>query len=358
MMAQALWVKKDSLADTQIVDQPDAPLAAGAVRLAIQSFAVTANNVTYAVIGDMFHYWNFFPAADGWGVVPMWGHAVVIQSNCPEIAVGERVYGYLPTATQLDVIPGKISDSGFTDMAQHRQPMSAIYNQYNRLAADPQHNAAHEDARMIFSPLFTTGFLIADFYQRNHWFGAQALIMTSASSKTAMGLAHCAKIAAPDVRRIGLTAAHNVEFVTRSGLYDDVIAYGAVATLPVQPAVSVDFAGNATVLRAIHTRFGDQLRFSSTVGMTHVGARAGEGTPLPGPQPQLFFAPSEALETIKALGQEGFAAAMGAAWRGFLDTAARTVTIAHLNGLPAARDVFLKTLAGQQSPETGIVIRL
>ena len=36
-MAQALWVKKDSLAETQMVDLPDAPLAEGAVRLTIQS---------------------------------------------------------------------------------------------------------------------------------------------------------------------------------------------------------------------------------------------------------------------------------------------------------------------------------
>ena len=338
-MAQALWVKKDALAETQIVDLPDTPLAEGAVRLAIQSFAVTANNVTYAVIGDMFHYWNFFPAPEDWGIVPMWGHAIVTHSNCPDISVGERVYGYLPTATQLDVVPGKISAGGFTDMAEHRQPMSAIYNQYNRLAADPQHSPAHEDARMIFSPLFTTGFLIADFYQRNNWFGAQALIMTSASSKTAMGLAHCAKAAAQQIRRIGLTSARNMEFVAQTGLYDDVISYDAVSTLAVQPAVSGDFAGNAAVLRAIHTHFGDQLRFSSTVGMTHVGARAGEGTPLPGPH-------THWNRGGQRLG------------RSFLGTAARSVKTQHLAGLTAARDVFLKTLAGDQSPDTGIVIQL
>ena len=357
-MAQALWVKRDSLAETQMVDLPDAPLAEGAVRLTIQSFAVTANNVTYAVIGDMFQYWNFFPATDGWGVVPMWGHAIVTQSNCPEIAVGERVYGYLPTATTLDVIPGKISAGGFTDMAQHRQPMSPFYNQYSRLAADPEHDPAHEDARMIFGPLFKTGFLIADFYQRNDWFGAHALIMTSASSKTAMALAHCAKLVSPAVRRIGLTSAANSAFVAASGLYDQVIAYDAIGSLPVQPAVSVDFAGNAAVLRAIHGHFANDLRFSSTVGMTHVAARAGEGTPLPGPQPQLFFAPTEALETIKVLGPAGFAEAVGGAWASFIADTSRFVRVAHHSGLAAARDVFLKTLAGDQSPETGIVIRL
>lgn len=236
--------------------------------------------------------------------------------------------------------------------------MSPFYNQYSRLAADPEHDPAHEDARMIFGPLFKTGFLIADFYQRNDWFGAQELIMTSASSKTAMALAHCAKLVSPAVRRIGLTSAANIGFVEASGLYDQVNAYDAIGSLPVQPAVSVDFAGNAAVLRAIHSQFADQLRFSSTVGMTHVAARGGEGTPLPGPQPQLFFAPTEALETIKALGPAGFAQAVGGAWASFIADTSRFVRVEHQSGLVAARDVFLKTLAGHQNPDTGIVIQL
>ena len=357
-MMQALWVKKDALSTTKIVDLPDTPLAAGAVRLKVDSFAVTANNITYAVIGDMFQYWNFFPAPDGWGIVPMWGHAHVEASHCPDIAVGERVYGYLPAATHLDVVPGKITASGFTDMAEHRQPMSPFYNQYSRLAADPEHDPAHEDARMIFGPLFKTGFLIEAFYRRNDWFGAEALVMTSASSKTAMALAHCAKISSPKVRRIGLTAPANIAFVKASGLYDAVVAYDALASLNSRSAVSVDFAGNAAVLRTIHTHFGEDLRFSSTVGMTHVGARAGEGAPLPGPSPTLFFAPTEALETIKNMGPAGFAQAVGAAWTSFIHAAQGFVTVEHRAGLEAADAVFKATLAGQQSPNVGIVIKV
>ncbi len=355
-MSQALWVKKAELSASQIIELPDVPLAEGALRLKVDSFAVTANNVTYAVIGDMFHYWNFFPAPDGWGIVPMWGHATVAASKCPDIAVGERVYGYLPAATHLDVVPGKISEGGFTDMAEHRQPMSPFYNQYSRLAADPEHDPAHEDARMIFGPLFKTGFLIEAFYRRNDWFGAEALVMTSASSKTAMALAHCTKIGSPKVRRIGLTSPSNIAFVKASGLYDEVVAYDAIDALARVRAVSVDFAGNAAVLRTIHTHFGDALRFSSTVGMTHVGARAGEGAPLPGPTPTLFFAPTEALETIKAMGPAGFAQAVGAAWISFIHAAEGFVTVEHRSGLDAADAVFKATLAGQQSPKVGIVI--
>lgn len=90
---QQVHVRKNQLTDTEIVAVEPSPLASGAVRLSIESFSVTANNVTYAVIGDMFGYWNFFPAPDGMGIVPMWGHARVVESNCPDIAVGERVYG-------------------------------------------------------------------------------------------------------------------------------------------------------------------------------------------------------------------------------------------------------------------------
>ena len=65
---QTVWAKRDDLTTMKVADAASAELAPGAVRLAVESFAVTANNVTYAVMGDAFQYWNFFPAPDGWGV--------------------------------------------------------------------------------------------------------------------------------------------------------------------------------------------------------------------------------------------------------------------------------------------------
>lgn len=356
-MAQAVWAKRDALTTMNVTEIDMPPLADGAVRLKVQSFAVTANNVTYAVIGDMFQYWSFFPAPDGWGIVPMWGHATVEASNCPDLAVGERIYGYLPMGTHLDVMPVGISAGGFTDGAAHRQPMSMFYNQYSRLAADPEHDPANEDARMIYGPLFKTGFLIEDFYRRNDWFGADTLILSSASSKTALALAHCAKLASPNVRRIGLTSSGNVAFVKASGLYDDVVAYEDVAALAPAASVFVDFAGNAKLVHAVHTALGDHLKYSSTVGATHVGAQGSGGAPLPGPQPVLFFAPTEALETIKALSPAGFAKAVGGAWASFVASAKGFMKVEHRDGLAAATEVFQATLMGQQNPDTGVVVR-
>jgi len=359
MNATEVHVRKSALIDAALAEVPLAPLGDGEVRLAIESFSVTANNVTYAVVGDGFKYWDFFPAPEpALGIVPMWGHARVIESRHPEIAVGERVYGYLPMASHLDVLPGRVSVGGFMDMAAHRQPMSPVYNSYTRIAADPEHDPACEAERMIFGPLFRTGFLIEYFLRGEGWFGAEQLVVTSASSKTAMGLASVARQSSPGIRRIGLTSKSNVGFVEASGLYDQVVAYDDLASLPVAPSVSVDFAGNAELLGKIHHHFGDALAHSALVGATHIEARSvfGKNDPLPGPKPQLFFAPDHAVAFFKAHGAEEGGKLVAAAWREFLKAAEGTIAIERHQGLDAARQVFTSMVAGQIDPAKGIVI--
>ncbi len=357
-MAATLWVNKAKLTEHTLHEDSLPTLGDGEVRLRVESFSVTANNITYAVIGDMFRYWDFFPAQEGHGIVPMWGHAVVEASNHPDIAVGERVYGYLPMGTHLDVLPGQISRGQFTDMAAHRQPMSVFYNQYSRLDADPEHDPAREAQRMIFGPLFKTGFLIEAMFSAQNWFGAEALVMTSASSKTSMALASVAREKSPGVKRIGLTSAGNVAFVAASGLYDQVLAYSDVGALAQVPSVSVDFAGNAALLRSIHEALGGQLKYSCIVGATHVDARGGGGgAPLPGPAPTLFFAPDHAVNVIKQLGPKAFGEAVAASWNAFVATTDGFVRVDIRDGVTAAGEAFQATLAGTADPAVGIVVR-
>jgi Protein of unknown function (DUF2855) len=355
-MAQSIWVTKTDISEVHSVELPLPALGEGAARLRVESFAVTANNVTYAVIGDMFGYWNFFPAQQGKGIVPMWGHAVVEASNHPGVSVGERVYGYLPMGTHLDILPGLISAGQLTDMSAHRQPMSPFYNQYARLAADPEHDPAREDARMIFGPLFKTGFLIEAMMRRESWFGADQVVMTSASSKTAMALAHCCQQGSPHVKRIGLTSAGNVDFVSSTGLYDDVVAYSGISSLATKPSVLVDFAGNGALLRAAHRHLEGQLRYSCTVGVTHIDARSSDEA-LVDPQPVLFFAPDHATATVKELGPKGFGQAVAQSWAGFVRLTDGFVSVDHRSGLQAAADAYLTTVKGMADPSVGIVIR-
>ncbi len=362
-MPSQVHVRKDALAEAEIAENGGGGLAQGAVRLEIESFSVTANNITYAVVGDGFGYWNFFPVrgdvSGDKGIVPMWGHARVVESDCPDITVGERVYGYLPMATHLDVVPGKISASGFVDMAEHRQPMSPIYNQYSRLAADPEHDPAREGERMIFGPLFKTGFLIEYFMRGEAWFGAGQAVLTSASSKTALGLAAVARHRSPGIKRIGLTSAGNIDFVTSTGFYDEVKAYEDVASLTTVPSVTVDFAGNAGLLAQLHRHFADELKYSCLVGATHIeerGAGLGGAEGLPGPPPTLFFAPDHAVALFKELGPEGAGRQIAESWHYFLEAVGGTVAIERHQGLEAARKTYLEMLAGKVDPAKGIVI--
>ena len=61
-------------------------LSDGAVRLRIDTFALTSNNITYAAFGDAMNYWGFFPTGDAaTGCIPVWGFANVVVSRCAGI---------------------------------------------------------------------------------------------------------------------------------------------------------------------------------------------------------------------------------------------------------------------------------
>jgi hypothetical protein len=135
-------VGRTDLRRRKLLAAPVHDLKTGEVLLKVDKFAFTANNVTYAAFGEAMHYWDFFPAPEGWGRVPVWGFADVVASKHDGIAVGERVFGYLPMSTCLVVRPEHVKASGFVDASPHRAALAIVYNQYNRVAADPGYVAA------------------------------------------------------------------------------------------------------------------------------------------------------------------------------------------------------------------------
>ena len=359
-MTQVL-VRRDAISVSETRDTPTPEIGPSEILLAVEQFAVTANNVTYAAMGDAMKFWAFFPApakdAGAFGIVPVWGHAHVAASNVAEIAVGERVYGYLPMASHLVVSPGAVKPGSFADTAPHRQHLAVVYNQYRRLAADPGHHADREDVRSVFEPLFMTSWLIRAMFAKDGWHGADTLVMTSASSKTALALAHVSKAASPEIARIGLTSAGNVDFVRGTGLYDRVLPYDGIAALAGANAVSVDFAGNGAVLRSVHEALGAGLTYSCLVGLTHWEDRGGAGE-MPGPTPILFFAPTHMAMMLAELGGEGFGRAVAASWGAFAGDAEKLVRIAPVQGLAAGADEFKALVDGNAKPDTGTVVRL
>src|SRR3954468_24396884 len=129
MSNTTLLVRKDRLGETRLVTADDAPLADGQIRVHVDAFALTSNNITYAAFGEAMSYWQFFPSGEaGWGIVPVWGFGQVLQSPHPGVAVGERLYGYWPMASHAVLQPDRLDASGFTDAAPHRAPLHAVYN--------------------------------------------------------------------------------------------------------------------------------------------------------------------------------------------------------------------------------------
>lgn len=354
----AIHVNKADISNATISEQPLPEIGEGQILCAIESFAITANNITYAAMGDAMNYWRFFPSGDdSQGVVPVWGHAKVMASRHPDIAAGERLYGYWPMASHVVLSPADISNGGFMDAAPHRQGLADVYNRYRRLAADPSHDPAFEGGRAVFEPLFMTSFLIEDLFRRNAFYGAGAAIVTSASSKTALALAHVMRATSPDVTRIGLTSPGNIAFVQQTGLYDQVLPYSDLENIDSsRPVVTVDFAGNGAVLKRLHSHWKDNLRYSMLVGATHVDARGGAKN-LAGPEPTLFFAPTAAKALLDELGPAGFARALALRWNSFAETATGLITIETHKGHAAIRDAYVKMVAGTVTPDIGIIAK-
>ncbi len=289
-----LLVRRGAITEARLATRPLPALGEGEVLVRVGDFALTSNNISYALTGDSLGYWQFFPEDAEWGVVPVWGHAEVIGSRCADLPVGARCWGYLPMASHVVMRPEHSSDRGFVDAAPHRAALPAVYNQYVRTEQDVPALAAIANARSLLFPLFTTSYLIADYLADNALFGAGQIVIGSASSKTGFATAHFLRTVLPSPRSIvGLTSPGNAAFTESLGLYDTVIAYADIASLDAAvPAGYIDMAGDGAVLRAVHEHFADNLKVSVGVGATHWDApRLRE--PLPGAQPAFFFAPAQ-----------------------------------------------------------------
>jgi hypothetical protein len=283
MTTTTLHVRKDRLTEARLVEGEDSALAAGQARVRVDSFALTANNVTYGAFGEAMHYWNFYPSREeGWGIVPVWGFATVLQSLHPGVAVGERLFGYWPMASSAMLAPDRLNEREFFDASPHRTALHAAYNRYIRISRDPFYTPDTEDVQSLLRPLFITSWLIDDFLADNDFFGARTVLLSSASSKTAWTTALLLQ-QRTGIATVGLTSPANVAYCERLGCYGRVLSYADLGKLDAgTPCVYVDFAGDARLRSQVHERF-TQLRYSCSVGGTHV-SELGSAHGLPGPR--------------------------------------------------------------------------
>ena len=306
MSTTILQIRKDHLPTTRWHERADEPLAPGQVRVRIDRFALTSNNITYAAFGEAMNYWRFYPTGEeGWGVIPVWGFATVVESTHPEVPVGERVYGYLPMASHTVLTSVRVSAGGWADGAPHRAELHPVYNQLTRCATDP-------------------------FYT-------------------------------PDTEVVGLTSPGNVAFCESLGCYDRVLTYDQLDAIDADAAcVYVDFAGNSDLRRAIHTRFVN-LKHSSSIGGTHV-EHLGAAKDLPGPRATLFFAPAQIKKRAAEWGPAGLNQRLIAARQAFSKAVAQPGTpwlvVQTHHGRAAVEAAYAQVLSGRGDPRLGHMLQV
>jgi Protein of unknown function (DUF2855) len=363
-MTTRFVVQRNDLRNTHWSESPTTTLDDGEVRLCIDAFALTSNNITYAAFGDAMNYWQFFPTGDaGTGCIPVWGFASVVESRCPAVEVGERFYGYWPIGDDIVLQAEGVHPGGFADGAEHRRALHPIYNQYVRCSSDPGYVPDREAQQALLRPLFATSFLIDDFLADNGFFGATTVVLSSASSKTAYGTAFCLaqRRGTPEaITVVGLTSPGNAEFTRALGCYDDVLCYDDVATtLPQVASVYVDFSGDTAVRAAVHRRLADRLAYSCAVGGTHWDALGGGGD-LPGPAPVLFFAPEQARKRAEEWGPAGLQERMATAWTAFMEPVTNAehpwLTVVTRHGRDAVEQCYAALLDGTVPANEGHIL--
>jgi hypothetical protein len=354
-------VARDDLTQCKTIETqtPEADaLPAEALLVRVDRFAFTANNISYAVLGDQLKYWQLFPAPGGFGNIPVWGFGDVVASKHPNVQEGERLFGYFPMATHLVIDAADVSKPGLRDAAEHRQGVAPVYNLYARVSGNPAFAGRQGDHQALLRPLFMLSFLVDDFLNENEFYGARSILLSSASSKTAFGLAHLLHTQREGLSVVGLTSASNVNFVRSLGCYDEVVTYDAVTSLSSDsPVAFVDMAGNSDLRARLHRHFGDQMKYSGRIGLTH-RATSSDEPELPGAKPAWFFAPDQIRKRAREWGPGGIDARFSAAWSGFAPKLDRWIKVIEGRGPAAVSQVYLDTLQGRIPPDQGHMLSM
>ncbi|MEW6452610.1 MAG: DUF2855 family protein [Pseudomonadota bacterium] len=354
MNSVQLVVARNDLKSSKVIETPLPSLTQlpeDGLLVKVDRFAFTANNITYAILGDQLKYWDLFPAPEGFGIIPVWGFGEVIETRHPEIAKGEILFGYFPMASHLVIEAKNLKRNGFSDGAPHRQNVSPVYNAYSRVSGDPAFAGREGDYQALLRPLFMLSFLVDDFLAENEFFGAKSVILSSASSKTAFGLAWLLRTFRKPIRVIGLTSSSNADFVKSLGCYDEIVTYDEIEKMPAaSPVAFVDMAGSGDILARLHRHFGEQMKYSCRVGLTHQDGTPG-GENLPGAKPRWFFAPDQIRKRAKEWGPGGLDQRFGAAFSPFTKEIGSHLNIVSGRGADAVQKIYLDTLNGRVKPD-------
>jgi hypothetical protein len=345
--------RRDDLGASEVVPAERRALRQGEVTLAVERLAVTANTLTYGKLRDCpIPFLDVFPAPAGYGRVPTWGFAVVEESRHPDVVVGSRYFGYLPMSTHHTTMLEPI-DRGLVDVSPERSFLHPWYRTFQPVGPEDE----LDDRRALLWPLFPASFNLTIFLAKQAALGARSVVVSSASSKTAIGLA-VGLSEQSELTTLGLTSAPHTAFVAGLRRYDLVASYDSLSSVSVSvpgPVVFVDFTGEAKRLASVYQHFAGKLSYTALVGYTDPGAVVSHPQ-LSDPKPVVFFTPVVEAQVASDEGADRYYARYHQAEQQFVESSASWLTVEHRRGPDALARAFDELLTGAPTPERGSVV--
>lgn len=353
----AFEVRLDSpLEMGRVVPDPVSEPGAGQVLLVVERFGLSANNVSYATLGNAYglNYWKPFPAGEGWGRVPAWGLARVVAADAAVAQPGDRFVGFVPMAEHM-VLQARATPGGLEDVSPQRAEMLPIYRTMRRVSSDPTWREDLLDVNLLLRPAYPPAALLDDELGSA---GAASVVLTSATSKTALMTGRLLTLRG--VRTVGLTSDSHREAAEATGAYETVLGYDEISRLPPGPTVLLDVAGHPPTTQQVHARLGKDLVRSLVIGGTRAqdtAADTSSSAPAAPPQ-ELYNTGAREAELAEILGQHHVQVLEDKARDTLIPWAASWMSIDTVRGLGALERVWLQLGQGSltRSPLRGTTV--
>lgn len=341
-------INRSDIRQSRVVVDPPGCLVRGEILVVVERLAISANNITYAQLGDSFGYWDLFPATRPWGRIPAWGYGHVGESMNEDVLVGTRLYGLFPMTSQL-IIRAQANGLAIVDASEHRASIDPVYNRY---VIDGTSSEDEMNSYALLRPLIVMSFVLVEYLREKRFFGASTVVVTSASSKTALGLGF---LLGNEVETIGITSPKNLGFVAASNCFDRTAVYhDELGDVLNGDCLILDFAGN--------DRITDRLRSSAPVscrvlrtGQTHQHAVGGEAVRRDASD--TFFAPKHIQRLTKAWGRTLFDERLQSAIKGFESASRPWYRKTYLIGPDALLEAATDLASGRVDPSFFMIAR-
>ncbi|BFM08510.1 DUF2855 family protein [Halioxenophilus aromaticivorans] len=248
--------------------------APGSMLVRLERFGFSSNNLASALAPGLASVWpQAFPAGTDRLRLPVWGVAQVVAANQAVFEPGACFFGCFPM-TRFALI-----DPSMEPLERYGIGADQLLNPtggHLPVPADTQsgcYNAV--DLQIMLRPLLMAAFMVMEELKESQFWHAQQIVVTCASSKTAMGLGYflqqhfAERSDGPSPQVIGLTAQSNVNFVRKHGHFDKVLSYEQFRAMDEADTVLVDFSGNFSVQRMLVYYLKQHLIHAYALGAAH-----------------------------------------------------------------------------------------